>query len=131
MYELSLTADPAAGNEVQITGFRLAEIGAGAAMFYARGGPAVIASGDPSAAEIANLQKELTKEKEKSSPDPAKTDALQAQMQQSRASALARLQARAVIDTSFRMSLGETVVVGTSRLQGSKALVVLLTAVGK
>lgn len=36
-----------------------------------------------------------------------------------------------VIDSSFRMNLGETVVVGTSRLQGDRALIVLLTAVAK
>jgi hypothetical protein len=36
-----------------------------------------------------------------------------------------------LIDTSFRMDVGETVVVGTSRLQGSTALIVLLTAVGR
>ena len=34
-----------------------------------------------------------------------------------------------VIDTSFNMDIGETVVVGTSRLQGDTALIVLLTAV--
>jgi hypothetical protein len=39
--------------------------------------------------------------------------------------------ARAVIDTTFGMNLGETVVVGTSRLQGDTALIVLLTAVAK
>ena len=38
--------------------------------------------------------------------------------------------AATLIDTSFTMSLGETVVVGTSRMRGgSKALIVLLTAV--
>jgi hypothetical protein len=38
--------------------------------------------------------------------------------------------ARPVIDTSFRMDVGETVVVGTSRLKGgSRALIALLTAV--
>jgi hypothetical protein len=36
---------------------------------------------------------------------------------------------RALIDTSFTMDIGETVVVGTSRLQGEKALIALLTAV--
>ena len=37
---------------------------------------------------------------------------------------------RAVIDTSFRMDVGETVVVGTSRVKGNdKALIALLTAV--
>lgn len=39
--------------------------------------------------------------------------------------------AHAVIDTTFGMNLGETVVVGTSRLQGDTALIVLLTAVAK
>ena len=40
-------------------------------------------------------------------------------------------EARPVIDTSFRMDVGETVVVGTSRLKGgSRALIALLTAVG-
>lgn len=34
-----------------------------------------------------------------------------------------------VIDTSFTMEIGETVVVGTSRLKGEKALIALLTAV--
>jgi len=36
-----------------------------------------------------------------------------------------------LIDTSFRMDVGETVVVGTSRLQGDKALIVLVSAVGR
>ena len=35
----------------------------------------------------------------------------------------------AVIDASFRMDIGETVVVGTSRTKGDKALIALLTAV--
>jgi hypothetical protein len=34
-----------------------------------------------------------------------------------------------VLDSSFNITAGETVVVGTSRLQGDKALIVLLTAV--
>jgi hypothetical protein len=34
-----------------------------------------------------------------------------------------------VIDTSFSMDVGETVVVGTSRLKGDKALIALLTAI--
>jgi hypothetical protein len=43
--------------------------------------------------------------------------------------AMIRPAARTVIDTSFTMDIGETVVVGTSRLQGDKALIALLTAV--
>jgi hypothetical protein len=39
---------------------------------------------------------------------------------------------RSVIDTSFTMDIGETVVVGTSRVRGGdKALIALLTAVPK
>jgi hypothetical protein len=34
-----------------------------------------------------------------------------------------------ILDNSFNISAGETVVVGTSRVQGDRALVVLLTAV--
>jgi len=37
---------------------------------------------------------------------------------------------RSVIDTTFNMDIGETVVVGTSRVAGEKALIALLTAVG-
>jgi hypothetical protein len=40
-----------------------------------------------------------------------------------------RLSTRALIDTSFTMDIGETVVVGTSRIKGDKALIALLTAV--
>lgn len=36
---------------------------------------------------------------------------------------------RTVMNASFRMDVGETVVVGTSRIQGDKALIALLTAV--
>ena len=34
-----------------------------------------------------------------------------------------------IVDTSFDIAVGETVVVGTSRLRGDKALILLLTAV--
>lgn len=43
--------------------------------------------------------------------------------------AAAMVRRRAMIDTSFTMDIGETVVVGTSRLKGDKALIALLTAV--
>jgi hypothetical protein len=35
---------------------------------------------------------------------------------------------RAIVDSSFMMDTGETVVVGTSRLGGDKALIALVTA---
>ena len=43
--------------------------------------------------------------------------------------AIAKDLPRTVIDTGFSMNIGETVVVGTSRVQGDKAIIVLLTAV--
>lgn len=39
------------------------------------------------------------------------------------------LSSRAIIDRSFTIDVGETVVVGTSRLGGDKALIALVTAV--
>jgi hypothetical protein len=38
---------------------------------------------------------------------------------------------RALIDTNFSMRVGETVVVGTSRVNGERALIALMTAVSK
>ena len=58
----------------------------------------------------------------------------QAQMQdqnKSRGVFAAVMGSRPVIDTTFSMNIGETVVVGTSRLQGDTALIVLLTAVSR
>jgi hypothetical protein len=55
------------------------------------------------------------------------------QMKQQMAEARAAQQgARGVIiDSSFKMDIGETLVVGTSKIAGDKALIVLLTAVAK
>ena len=51
------------------------------------------------------------------------------ELKQSLNAANAKAAGRAVIDTSFRMDDGETVVVGTSKVKGgSKALIALLTA---
>jgi hypothetical protein len=52
-----------------------------------------------------------------------------AELRQLLASASAKASGRSVIDTSFRMEDGETVVVGTSKVKGGgKALIALLTA---
>ena len=52
------------------------------------------------------------------------------QIERRHRTALPKVGGRPVIDTSFRMDVGETVVVGTSGLKGgSKALIALLTAV--
>jgi len=62
-----------------------------------------------------------------------KTAAILKELQQENAlrEAATRVGGRAVIDTSFTMDVGETVVVGTSRVAGDKALIALLTAVGR
>jgi hypothetical protein len=52
--------------------------------------------------------------------------AVRAELQVATASELSS--ARAIIDSSFMMDVGETVVVGTSRLGGDKALIALVTA---
>jgi hypothetical protein len=51
-----------------------------------------------------------------------------ADLKQSLSAASSKSQGRTVIDTSFRMDDGETVVVGTSKVKGGKALIALLTA---
>ena len=51
------------------------------------------------------------------------------ELKQSLSAASSKVSGRAVIDTSFRMDDGETVVVGTSKVKGGgKALIALLTA---
>lgn len=48
-----------------------------------------------------------------------------------RATTAARSGARNVLDSTFSMKVGETVVIGTSRLKGDKALIALLTAASR
>ena len=38
---------------------------------------------------------------------------------------------RSIMDSTFSIAVGETVVIGTSRLKGEKALIALLTAAAK
>jgi hypothetical protein len=60
-----------------------------------------------------------------------KIAAIQKELEQEKAlrDAASRVGGRSIIDTSFTMDVGETVVVGTSRVAGDKALIALLTAV--
>jgi hypothetical protein len=66
-------------------------------------------------------------------PNHPEVKATERKLAQLRASLVADGQsdpvAPVVVDTSFDMTVGETVVVGTSRLRGDKALILLLTAV--
>jgi hypothetical protein len=87
-------------------------------------------------AELDRLQRELDDAKKRN--DAAQVRSLERRIASVRdAMALTRsvqnrksMPARAIMDTSFAMEVGETVVVGTSRLRGnSRALIALLTAV--
>ena len=85
-------------------------------------------------AQIRNLKQRYNDnhpEVQKARAQLAEIDRQQAQLRvdNTRRRAIARPLNRTVIDTSFTMDIGETVVVGTSRLQGDKALIALLTAV--
>ena len=98
------------------------------------------ASLDAQRAELERRLQELRKTESENHPDVAQTrsqiDVLERQLNEMRfrsesmrRTLVASSSRRAIIDTSFTMEIGETVVVGTSRLKGDKALIALLTAV--
>ena len=89
-------------------------------------------------AEVERQLEELRKTNGDNHPDVVRLrrrlDSLDSQSQASRdefarRTLAASMPRRQIIDTSFTMDVGETVVVGTSRLKGDKALIALLTAV--
>jgi hypothetical protein len=89
-------------------------------------------------AELERQLEELRKTASDTHPDVMRLrrrlESLDSQSAESRSELARRTMAAslprlAVIDTSFTMDVGETVVVGTSRLKGDKALIALLTAV--
>jgi hypothetical protein len=82
--------------------------------------------------EDLRRQQELAARKFASQPSASEMRELEAELKAVEAQVAAgtrRAANRTVINTSFRMDVGETVVVGTSRIQGDKALIALLTAV--
>lgn len=88
--------------------------------------------------ELERQMEELRKTNTENHPDMARLrarlDALSREVEArhreaTRRTLAAAMPRRAIIDTSFTMDIGETVVVGTSRLKGDKALIALLTAV--
>lgn len=103
----------------------------------AAGKPAVsvrfyLAETSGTAEQSAELRKAIEALRRRSEPG-ATPDATRVarivELEQAVAAASRRSQGRTVMDASFRMDVGETVVVGTSRIQGDKALIALLTAV--
>jgi hypothetical protein len=138
-YQLTLRGMPVAGPKLSVA-FRLAEPGA----------TTVVTAGEQEAlaARLATLQnaqreaqamaaraRDTNSDKRNEAIAAANERVTQiareiAGLEQERAMKDATIRAtHAVIDTSFMMDVGETVVVGTSRVAGDKALIALLTAV--
>lgn len=137
-YELTLRGVAVAGGKLSVN-FRLAEPGAvvgvrPAADADSRAGRRASLEDAVRAAE-AELERLRTSSGEKRGEMIAATRekiaAIQKELEQEKAlrDAAARAGGRSIIDTSFTMDVGETVVVGTSRVAGDKALIALLTAV--
>jgi hypothetical protein len=134
-YDVDITADEELGGPhkgLLNVMFKLQEPGAPAS---ALGGPGpnediarTVAAAD---AEKALILAEENLAKMRDAMGPNHPDVRQFERQVNDAKArIALLRARRLIDSRFEMAIGETVVVGTSRLGGSdKALVALLTAV--
>jgi hypothetical protein len=125
--ELSTRREPGRDGSLSVSRFVLREPGsdatAGGSAFLYGGGGTSGTQGRPAPADevaVAELRRELER-----------TQAAQVRAAQAQGQAFTRFltSVRPVIDTSFSMDIGETIVVGTSRLQGDTALIVLLTAV--
>ena len=138
-YQLTLRGVQVAGDKLNVT-FRLAEPGA-ATLLTASDNHAL-------AARLANLQSALREAqanaaRARDADGDRRNEAIVAaneraakiareivETEQQTAMKEATIRAtHAVIDTSFTMDVGETVVVGTSRVAGDQALIALLTAV--
>lgn len=126
----------AGGGTVNVSNFRMRRAGAGGAdrerqdvesalhateqtlqMLRQQYADAARASTESARQSAANLQQRIAQVTEEQNRLRAASDSMAAK--------------DAIIDTSFRMKVGETVVVGTSRQQGDRALIVIVTAVGK
>ena len=137
-YELTLRGVAIAGGKLSVN-FRLAEPGPvvgvkPAADADSRAGRRAALEDALRAAE-AEAERLRTSSGEKRGEAIAATRekiaAIQKELEQEKAlrDATSRVGGRSIIDTSFTMDVGETVVVGTSRVAGDKALIALLTAV--
>jgi hypothetical protein len=132
-YEVTVRASNIVlGTKLNVS-FRLAE----------PGGAGYVGADDARARKMAELDRmlqaareEAARTRERLGDKNATTDLVNAKVTEIRremeALEMASGRGRAIIDTSFAMDIGETVVVGTSRLRGGdKALIALLTAVPK
>jgi hypothetical protein len=79
--------------------------------------------------EIAKLRERYTEGHPQLIERQAELNQILQQMAVTRRALTAAEMSRPIIDTGFTMDVGETVVVGTSRVRGEKAIIALLTAV--
>jgi hypothetical protein len=132
-YDVDITADEEMGGPHQgmlNVIFKLQEVGAAAPNFGGAGPNEEMAR----SIAAADVEKERAEIERVLALAKASNNTSAAQQYESQrvnlTKRLALLRARRLIDSRFEMNIGETVVVGTSKLGGSdKALVVLLTAV--
>jgi hypothetical protein len=128
-YEIQITADEMLGGPHQgmlSVIFKLQEAGAPATS--AEDFPRSLAA-LPVEQQRAAIERQLAKARDEQGPKDPRVQELEARLAGLKKQ-LALLRARRLIDSAFEMGVGETVVVGTSKLGGSdKALIVLLTAV--
>ena len=154
-YELEIRASPVSPNSVTVR-FLLREPGSTPSPFESDRTalhPKELAKADPTSVEISREIFQLERERndlrvqieqkrrkvEVGAADPADVQRMETQLvavtrritdlKQVSSSTASKAAGRAVIDTSFRIDDGETVVVGTSKVKGGgKALIALLTA---
>jgi hypothetical protein len=141
-YELTLRGIQISGGKLNVT-FRLAEPGALLAVKPSPDADSRSARRAELERALRNAEAEMARARAASGDKRAeaiaaaneKVAAISRELEQEKGTREAALKeatiraARAVIDTSFAMDVGETVVVGTSRVAGDKALIALLTAV--
>ena len=143
-YELTLRGTQISGGKLNVT-FRLAEPGALLAVKPSPDADSRSARRAELERALRNAEAEVARARAASGDKRAeamaaaneKVAAISRELEQEKGLREAALKeaairpARAVIDTSFAMDVGETVVVGTSRVAGDKALIALLTAVAR
>jgi hypothetical protein len=135
-YQLTLRSTQIAGGRIQVT-FQLQEPGTTVVAVRDNDEAAIRQAEAEMRARLEQKEREAAALKERLgekhlAAQNAAADVAAIKMRLSGFENASTLRGRAVIETSFAMDIGETVVVGTSRMRGGdKALIALLTAVPK
>jgi hypothetical protein len=139
-YTLQLVAETQGGSDVNVATFRLEPTAIMARSPAATRSADQAARSDALKKQVAAMSARLTELRRTLGPNHPDILRLQQELLQAQAVLASTTGPTSpegpgvpfsTIDTAFRLKLGETIIVGTSRLQGTKALVVLLTAVSR